>query len=322
MQFPRARNRRLRLNPAIRALTAENRLSREDFIQPLFVAPGTGVTEAIPSMPGVAHHSVDRLLEEARRLRETGILAVLLFGIPAKKDERGSEAASPFGAVQKAVAELKNALPELYVITDVCLCAYTSHGHCGLLEEGRIDNDASLKVLAQVALSHAKAGADMVAPSDMMDGRVDAIRRRLDEEGFHDTAIMAYSTKYASAFYGPFRDAQHSTPQSGDRRSYQMHSANAREAMVEMERDLREGADVLMVKPALPYLDVIHAARERFQSPIAAYHTSGEYAAVCAAAEKGWMDADAALMESVLSMRRAGAGPIISYAAKRLASLL
>jgi porphobilinogen synthase len=274
-------------------------------------------------MPGVFHLSVDRLLDEVKEAKALGVSAVLLFGLPSEKNELGSEAYDPDGTVQQAVRAVKEAHPDVAVFTDVCLCAYTSHGHCGVLNGSHhVDNDATLKVLAQVALSHAKAGADFVAPSDMMDGRVDAIRRRLDEEDFQNVGIMAYSAKYASAFYGPFRDAAHSAPQFGDRLSYQMNPANAREAVSEIEKDIREGADIVMVKPALPYLDVIRAARERFHVPIAAYNVSGEYAMLKAAAKNGWLDEQSAMFEMLTCIKRAGADILITYFAKDAARAL
>jgi porphobilinogen synthase len=324
MPFPRTRLRRLRLRPAVRDLVAETRLSPKDFILPLFVMGGKGLSEPVASMPGVARLSTDLIVKETREALSLGVGAVLLFGGAAKKDDRGSGAFDADGDVQRAVREIREKTPDAAVFTDVCLCAYTSHGHCGVLKNGggEIDNDASLKALAQAALSHAQAGADFVAPSDMMDGRVDAIRKRLDEEGFQNTGIMSYAAKYASAFYGPFRDAAHSSPASGDRRSYQMDPANAREAIAEIAEDVKEGADIVMVKPALAYLDVIRAARERFDVPLAAYNVSGEYSMLKAAAERGWLDETAAMMEMLLSIRRAGADVIITYFAKDAARAL
>jgi porphobilinogen synthase len=322
MFFPRSRMRRLRIHPAVRELVEETHWAPHDLIWPLFVCRGEGVAEPIASLPGVFHLSVDRLLDEVREAKELGVRAVLLFGLPSEKDERGSEAYDPDGTVQQAVRALKEAHPDVAVFTDVCLCAYTSHGHCGVLNGSHVDNDATLKVLAQVALSHAKAGADFVAPSDMMDGRVDAIRRRLDEENFKNVGIMSYAAKYASAFYGPFRDAAHSAPQFGDRRSYQMNPANAREAVSEIEKDVREGADIVMVKPALPCLDVIRAARERFHVPIAAYNVSGEYAMLKAAAANGWLDEQKTMFEMLTCIKRAGADILITYFAKDAARAL
>ena len=288
MGFPVNRPRRLRASETIRALVRETDLQVDRLIYPLFAVPGRDVVEPVAAMPGVEHRSVDRLVERAREIYGLGIRAVLLFGLPETKDERGSEAAAPDGTVQQAVRALKDALPDLLVITDVCLCAYTTHGHCGVLTaDGRIDNDATLEQLARVAVSHAEAGADWVAPSDMMDGRVGAIRRALDEAGYKDTAILSYAVKYASAFYGPFREAAHSAPAFGDRRTHQMDPANVREALKEVALDIEEGADLVMVKPALAYLDVIRAVRQQFPLPVVAYNVSGEYSMVKAAAERG-----------------------------------
>jgi porphobilinogen synthase len=284
------RPRRLRRTEAIRRMVRETALSPADFIYPLFVTPGKGVRQEVAAMPGVVRRSVDLLVEEARAAWDQGVPAVLLFGLPQKKDDTGSEAASPRGAVQQAVRALKKALPELAVITDVCLCGYTAHGHCGIMHKGAIDNDATLEVLSLVALSHAEAGADLVAPSDMMDGRVGAIREALDDRGFEMVGILSYAVKYASAFYGPFREAAESAPQYGDRRGYQMDPANAREAMREATLDVEEGADIIMVKPALPYLDIISQVAGEFDVPIAAYQVSGEYSMIKAAArlKAGW----------------------------------
>jgi porphobilinogen synthase len=304
-------------------MVQETRLRREDLILPMFVAPGKGVRQEVPSMPGVSRLSVENLAEEAKAAADLGIPAVLLFGLPQKKDETGSEAASPKGAVQQAVRQLKKQIPNLVVITDVCLCGYTSHGHCGLLRPGgEVDNDATLEVLAQVAVSHAQAGADIVAPSDMMDGRVGAIREALDEVGLEMTAILSYAVKYASSFYGPFRDAAESAPQFGDRRAYQMDPANAREAMREAFLDVEEGADIIMVKPALPYLDILTRLRPEFDLPLAAYQVSGEYSMIKAAAQKGWLDENAVMLESLTSIKRAGADLILTYFAKEAAQLL
>jgi porphobilinogen synthase len=303
-------------------MVRETHLRREDFIYPMFVAPGKGVREAVPSMPGVFRLSVDQLVLEAQELVGLGLPAVLLFGLPLRKDDTGSEAASPKGAVQQAVRQLKKLLPELVVITDVCLCGYTSHGHCGLIHQGAVDNDATLEVLAQVAVSHAEAGADLVAPSDMMDGRIGAIREALDERGFEMVPILSYAVKYASSFYGPFRDAAECAPAFGDRRSYQMDPANAREALREAALDVEEGADILMVKPALPYLDVIAQLAAEFDQPIAAYQVSGEYAMIKAAAQNGWLDEEAVMLESLLAIKRAGADLILTYFAKQAAALL
>ncbi len=319
---PFARFRRVRRTGALRELARETRLAAQDFVYPLFVRHGSGVREEIASMPGQYHLSVDQLAAEAEELRELGIPAVLLFGLPAAKDEAGSEAYADDGIVQRAVRALKAAAPELAVITDVCLCEYTSHGHCGLVVDGEVDNDATLELLARTAVSHARAGADMVAPSDMMDGRVAAIRRALDEGGFAQTPILAYAAKYASAFYGPFREAAESAPAFGDRRGYQMDPPNVREALREMEADLEEGADIVMVKPALAYLDVLARARQRFDAPLAAYNVSGEYAMVKAAAAQGWLDGQRVTLEILTAIKRAGADIIITYHAKEAARWL
>jgi len=316
------RPRRLRRQATLRKMVQETHLRREDFIYPMFVAPGQGVRQAVDAMPGVCRLSVDQLLKEAREVADLGLPAVLLFGLPQKKDETGSEAASPKGAVQQAVRRLKKEVPALLVITDVCLCGYTSHGHCGLIQGGEVDNDASLEALAQVALSYAEAGADMVAPSDMMDGRVGAIREALDERGFEMLPIMSYAVKYASSFYGPFREAAESTPAFGDRRAYQMDPANAREALKEAALDVEEGADILMVKPALPYLDIVAQLAGEFDLPIAAYQVSGEYAMIKAAALKGWLNEEAVMLESLTAIKRAGADLIVTYFAKQAAALL
>jgi porphobilinogen synthase len=316
------RPRRLRRTDTLRRMVRETRLGPEDFIYPLFVAPGKGVRQEVPSMPGVCRLSADLLVEEAKAALHVGVPAVLLFGLPTRKDDTGSEAASPKGAVQQAVRLLKKQLPELVVITDVCLCAYTSHGHCGLLAGHEVDNDATLELLAQAALSHAEAGADLVAPSDMMDGRVGAIREALDERGFEMVPIMSYAVKYASSFYGPFRDAAECAPAFGDRRAYQMDPANAREALREAALDVEEGADILMVKPALPYLDVIAQLAAEFDLPLAAYQVSGEYAMIKAAAANGWLDETAVMLESLLAIKRAGADMILTYFAKQAAQVL
>jgi len=322
MGFPIDRMRRLRANETLRRMVRETRLCRDDLILPLFVVEGSGVREAVASMPGVFRFSVDQVVGEAKRVAELGVPAVILFGIPKRKDARGSGADAPDGIVQRAVTAIKAAVPDLCVITDVCLCEYTDHGHCGIVEEGRVRNDPSLERLAASALSHAQAGCDMVAPSDMMDGRVAAIRAQLDAHGFEELPILAYAAKFASAFYGPFRDAAESTPQHGDRRSYQMDPANRREALREMRLDLAEGADVLMVKPATPYLDILSDARREFDLPLAAYHVSGEYAMIKAAAERGWIDGERAMEEALLSIKRAGADWILTYAAADLAEKL
>ncbi len=324
--FPANRPRRLRQSPALRRLVTETRLSAEQLVLPLFAVPGKKVRRAVNSMPGVFQLSVDELVLEARAAHELGVPAVLLFGIPEKKDARASGAYAARGIVQCAVRELKKALPELLVITDVCLCEYMSHGHCGLIQagdkSGRVQNDPTLELLARTAASHAEAGADLVAPSDMMDGRVRAIRTRLDKQGFSDTPIMSYAAKFASAFYGPFREAAESAPQFGDRRSYQMDAANTNEALREVALDLAEGADIVMVKPALAYLDILHRVKTEFGCPTAAYSVSGEYSMIKAAAQNGWIDERAVTMESLLAMRRAGADIVITYAAKEVAQWL
>ena len=321
-RFPLTRLRRLRETQALRRMTAESSLSVSDFVYPLFATHGRGVRDPVEPMPGVYQLSPDVLAEEAMVVSALGIPAVLLFGLPATKDAVGSEAYDPEGIVQQAIQAIKQAAPELAVITDVCLCEYTDHGHCGLLTGGRVDNDATLELLASTAVSHVEAGADVVAPSAMMDGQVGAIRRALDEARRSDTPIMAYSAKYASAFYGPFRVAADSTPQSGDRRGYQMDPANARQALHEMELDLQEGADILMVKPAMAYLDVVARARRRFAQPIAAYNVSGEYSMLKAAAANGWLDGEAAVMEVLTAIKRAGADIVITYHAKEAARML
>jgi porphobilinogen synthase len=322
MTFPKTRLRRLRRSPVLRRMVRETRLSRDDLVLPLFVVEGRGVREPVSSMPGVLRFSVDAAVTEAKVVRDAGIPAVLLFGIPDQKDARGSGADAANGVVQRAVDAIKSAEPDLCVITDVCLCEYTDHGHCGIVEKGDVANDPTLERLAAAALSHARAGADLVAPSDMMDGRVAAIRGALDAHGFESVAILAYAAKFASAYYGPFREAAESTPRFGDRRSYQMDPGNRREALREMRADLEEGADLLMVKPALPYLDVISDARREFDVPLAAYHVSGEYAMIQAAAQRGWLDGDRAMDEALIAIKRAGADLIVSYAAKQVAARL
>jgi len=313
-----ARTRRLRGSAPLRDLVRQTRLSPQDFVYPLFVTRGENVREEIASMPGQYHLSLDQLPREAEELRSLGIPGVLLFGLPAAKDELGSEGYDPDGIVQQAVRVLKQAAPGLAVITDVCMCEYTSHGHCGVILPGKdtVDNDATLPLLARTAVTHAAAGADLIAPSDMMDGRVAAIRSALDEAGFVQTPIMSYAAKQASAFYGPFREAAGSAPQFGDRRGYQMDPANAREALLEIETDIAEGADIVMVKPALPNLDIIARARERFDLPLAAYNVSGEYAMIKAAAAAGYLDERLATLETLTAIKRAGAGIIITYHAK------
>ena len=320
--FPLTRLRRLRESPAMRRMAAETSLSVGDFVYPLFATHGRGAREPVEPMPGVYQMSPDRLAEEAMEVSALGIPSVLLFGLPAHKDAVGSEAYDPEGIVQEAVRAIKQAAPGLVVMTDVCLCEYTDHGHCGIVTGGRVDNDATLELLARTALSHVEAGADVVAPSAMMDGQVGAIRRALDGAGRLETPIMAYSAKYASSFYGPFRVAADSSPQFGDRRGYQMDPANARQALHEMELDVREGADILMVKPALAYLDVIARARQSFSQPIAAYNVSGEYSMLKAAAANGWLDGEAAVIELLTAIKRAGADIIISYHAKEAARML
>jgi porphobilinogen synthase len=303
-------------------MVRETRLGVENLILPLFAVHGRGVRDPVASMPGVSRLSLDELLKEAKDAASMGIPAILLFGVPQSKDPRGSEAYAEDGIVQQAARAVKETIPDLLVITDVCLCQYTSHGHCGLVEDGRIKNDASVELLARIALSHMESGADIVAPSDMMDGRVGAIRETLDEAGYTETPIMAYSAKYASAFYGPFREAAESTPQFGDRRSYQMDPANAAEALREVGLDVDEGADIVMVKPALPYLDVIARVRQEFGLPLAAYSVSGEYAMIKAAGRLGWLDEERCMMEALTAIRRAGADLVITYFAREAARLL
>jgi porphobilinogen synthase len=322
MTFPLHRPRRLRRTEAIRSLVREARLSAESLIYPMFACPGAGVRKEVVSMPGIFQQSVDQIVEECREVAALGIPGVILFGLPEKKDEQGSEAWSDDGAVQRAVRAICQAKLDLIVMTDVCLCEYTSHGHCGVVKSDEILNDPTLDLLAAAALSHARAGADIVAPSDMMDGRVGAIRRALDDGGFADVAILSYAAKYCSGFYGPFREAAESAPQFGDRQSYQMDPANAREALREVGADLEEGADMVMVKPALAYLDVIRRVRERFDAPVAAYNVSGEYSMVKAAARNGWIDERRVTMEILTGIRRAGADVIITYHAKDAACWL
>jgi porphobilinogen synthase len=322
MAFPTHRPRRLRRSEAIRTLIRETRLTASSLIYPLFVCPGSKVKDEIKSMPGNYRWSVDLLVDECRAAYDLGIPAVILFGIPETKDEVGSGAYNPEGIVQRAVRALKQAVPGLLVICDLCLCEYTSHGHCGAVKNGEIDNDSTLDLLARTALAQARAGADMVAPSDMMDGRVGRIRAALDGQSFTQIPIMAYSAKYASGFYGPFREAADSTPQFGDRRSHQMDPANQREALREIALDIEEGADIIMVKPALPYLDIIALARRRFEVPIAAYQVSGEFSLIEAAARMGWIDRERIILESLTSIRRAGADIILTYFAKDAARLL
>ena len=322
MPFPITRMRRLRANETVRRMVRETRLSVDDLIMPFFVCPGSGVKKEISSMPGNHQMSVDVLTEACREVADLGIPAVILFGIPEHKDEQGSEAYDDRGIVQRAVGQVKARVPDLCVITDVCLCEYTSHGHCGVIRDGDVENDATLDLLAREALSHVRAGADMVAPSDMMDGRVGAIRRALDAAGYSGTPIMAYAAKYCSGFYGPFREAAESAPQFGDRRSYQMDPANSDEALREVALDLEEGADMVMVKPALAYLDIIRRVKERFQVPVAAYNVSGEFSMVKAAAQLGWIDEVRVRDEILLAIKRAGADLILTYFAREVARTL
>lgn len=322
MYFPAYRPRRLRRTENLRRMIRETTLTVDQLVYPLFVMPGTNIKNAIGSMPGVFQFSVDRLMEEVDEVAALKIPAVLLFGLPSAKDERGSEAYSDSGAVQEATRAIKDRHPDLVVITDVCLCEYTSHGHCGLLKGYEVDNDATLDILSKAAVSHARAGVDIVAPSDMMDGRVGAIRRALDVSGFEEVSILAYSAKYCSAFYGPFREAADSAPQFGDRRAYQMDAANSEEALREVALDIEEGADMVMVKPALPYLDIIRRVKDEFDRPVAAYNVSGEYSMIKAAAACGWLDEKRVMMETLTSIRRAGADLILTYFAKDAAKLL
>jgi porphobilinogen synthase len=320
--FPVHRPRRLRKNAVIRRMVRETSLAPADLIYPMFVVEGKGVRSEISSMPGCFQESVDEAVKNAKEALSLGIPAVILFGIPEHKDEQGSSAYDEHGVVQEAIRAIKDAAPELYIITDVCLCEYTSHGHCGIVEQGEVLNDPTLELLAREAVSHVRAGADMVAPSDMMDGRVAAIREALDEEGFSEVPIMSYAAKYASAFYGPFREAAESVPQFGDRRSYQMDPPNRREALKEVALDIEEGADIVMVKPALSYLDVISDVKASFDLPVAAYNVSGEYSLIKAAGQLGWVDEDRAIMEVLVSIKRAGADLILTYHAKEAARLL
>ncbi|HXK07414.1 MAG TPA: porphobilinogen synthase [Verrucomicrobiae bacterium] len=322
MPFPTHRLRRLRATESIRSLVRETRLSPEQFVLPLFVCPGEGVKREIGAMPGNYQMSIDELVKECEEVESLGIGGVILFGLPETKDEMASGAYDDSGIVQRAIRAIKKSARKLLVMTDVCNCEYTSHGHCGFIKDGDVDNDTTLQWLARSALSHARAGADIVAPSDMMDGRVWAIRQALDANGFERVPILSYAAKFASVFYGPFREAAESAPQFGDRRSYQMDPANGREAMREIELDLEEGADMIMIKPAGPYLDLIAKARERFDVPIAAYQVSGEFSMIVAAARNGWIDHDRAMMESLTSITRAGAGIILTYFSKPAARLL
>jgi len=320
--FPQLRLRRMRRTETLRALVRENRVDVSDLVYPMFVVEGEGIKEEITSMPGIFRHSPDRLPSEIEELARLKIPAVLLFGIPQDKDETGSSAYRPDGVVQQAIRVIRSTAPELIVITDVCLCEYTSHGHCGVITNGQVDNDQTLPLLTKMAISHVEAGADIVAPSDMMDGRVKAIREALDENGLQHTAILSYAAKYASAFYGPFREAAESAPQFGDRRGYQMDPANVREALREVEQDIAEGADIVMVKPALAYLDVIRQVRNNFNHPLAAYNVSGEYAMVKAASQRGWIDERRVVLETLTAIKRAGADIILTYHARELARWL
>jgi porphobilinogen synthase len=322
MTFPTHRPRRLRSSELVRKFVRETRLTTAGFVYPMFVCPGSKVRTEVASMPGVFQQSVDQFVEECREVEQLGIPGVILFGLPERKDERGSEAHAAGGVVQKAIEAVRKANLKLLVITDVCLCEYTSHGHCGVVKDGAVQNDPTLEILAESALSHARAGADIVAPSDMMDGRVGAIRRKLDEHRFDEVAILSYAAKYCSGFYGPFREAAQSAPQFGDRRSYQMDPANAREALKEVALDLDEGADMVMVKPAMPYLDIIRMVRDRFDVPVAAYNVSGEYAMVKAAARNGWIDEQRVALEILTGIQRAGASMILTYHAKDAARWL
>jgi porphobilinogen synthase len=319
MSYPFERPRRLRRTERLRAMVRETTLSPANLIYPLFVAPGEGLRREIPSLPGCFHLSVDEIAREAEEIERLGIAGVILFGLPSAKDPVGSEGYADDGVVQQAVRAIRSACRELLVVTDVCLCEYTSHGHCGVVENGEVQNDPTLTLLARMAVSHAKAGAHIVAPSDMMDGRVGTIREALDEAGYPSLPILSYAAKYASAFYGPFREAADSAPQFGDRRGYQMDPANVREALREVSLDVEEGADIVMVKPALPYLDVIRAVAESSDRPVAAYNVSGEYAMVKAAAARGWVDEDRMMREILTSIRRAGADVILTYHAKDFA---
>lgn len=322
MYFPQMRMRRLRSNENLRRMVRENALTTDDLVYPLFVVPGTKVREEVTSMPGVFRFSIDELVKEVEEVASLDISALILFGIPERKDEAASEAYNEDGIIQKALREIKKNVPDILLITDVCLCEYTNHGHCGIIKDGKVDNDITLEMLAKTAVSHALAGADMVAPSDMMDGRVAAIRANLDNEGFKDIPIMSYAAKYASAFYGPFREAAESTPQFGDRRSYQMDPPNVFEAIREVQLDIEEGADIIMVKPALAFMDVIRKVKDEFGFPTAAYNVSGEYAMVKAAAQKGWIEEKRIVREILVGLKRAGADIILTYHAKEVAGWL
>ncbi len=322
MFFPIFRARRIRSKEVFRRMVRETTLSTNDLIYPMFSAFGKGIRKEISSMPGIYQQSIEHIVAEAREVYELGIPAVILFGIPEKKDAVGSDAYCDTGIIQETIRAIKKEVPDLAVITDVCMCEYTDHGHCGIIKDGDVDNDATLELLCKEALSHAQAGADMVAPSDMMDGRVAAIREILDENGFQDIPLMSYAVKYASGYYGPFREAAESTPQFGDRRSYQMDPANRLEALREAQMDVEEGADIIMVKPGLPYLDIVREMRNEFNLPVAAYNVSGEYSMIKAAAQMGWIDEDRVTMETMLSFKRAGADLILTYHAKEVAKLL
>ncbi len=322
MSFPTHRARRLRRSEALRGLVRETRLATAGLIYPMFVCPGSGVRQEVSSMPGIFQQSADQIVEECREVEALGIPGIILFGLPESKDPRGTSSTSAQGVVQRAIEAIRKAKLKLIVVTDVCLCEYTDHGHCGVIENGDVANDATLPILAQQALSHARAGADVVAPSDMMDGRVAAIREMLDEHKFENIAILSYAAKYCSGFYGPFREAAQSAPQFGDRRSYQMDPANAREALKEVALDLEEGADMVMVKPALPYLDVIRRVRDSFHVPVAAYNVSGEYSMIKAAAQKDWLDERRVVLEILTGIQRAGADIILTYHAKDAARWL
>ena len=319
MAFPETRMRRLRRTPQLRAMVRETRVTPNNLMMPLFLVPGKKVKKEISSLPGLFHLSVDSAVEEAKKIRDLGIPSVLLFAIPESKDSHGSSASKDNGIVQQGVRAIKESVPNLLVVTDLCFCEYTSHGHCGIIHKDDVENDSTLKIIAEQTLSHARAGADIIAPSGMMDGVVSAMRSALDGNSFTDTVIMSYAAKFSSAFYGPFRDAVQSAPEFGDRRSYQMDSANGYEALREVGLDIEEGADIVMVKPALSYLDIIHAVKEKFHVPTAAYNVSGEYAMVKAAAAKGWIDEKRIMLETLLSIRRAGADIIITYFAKDFA---
>ncbi len=322
MLFPDYRPRRLRRNENLRRMIRETRLSVDNLVYPMFAVPGKGIKDPIASMPGQYHLSTDNLVRAAKEAAGLGIPAIMVFGLPEKKDPLGTGAYARDGIVQRAVRELKSALPDLVVITDVCLCQYTDHGHCGLLDGNEIDNDSTLEIIAKIALSHVKAGADMVAPSDMMDGRIAEIREVLDENGFTNTPVMSYAVKYCSSYYGPFREAAESAPRFGDRKTYQMDPANAIEAIREASMDVEEGADIIMVKPALPYLDIIRTIRDEIDLPVAAYNVSGEYSMIKAAQKMGWLDGEKVMMETLLGIRRAGADIILTYFAMEAARLL